>query len=155
MQQDDRLQMLAPEVRFVKGSYFALSGKSPFSHLVYPVPSEQGLGVHATLDMAGCTRFGPDTEAVDEIDYHVDAGRQGIFEESIRRYWPGLADGRLMPAYAGIRPKLYAGGSGQDFLIQGPGEFGMDALVFLHGIESPGLTASMSLAGTVCDRLSF
>lgn len=155
MQQDAQLQALAPEIRYVKGNYFALSGKSPFSHLVYPVPSEQGLGVHATLDMGGCTRFGPDTEAVDAIDYEVNAARQAEFEASIRRYWPGLPDDRLMPAYSGIRPKLYAGGSEQDFLIQGPQEFGVGGLVFLHGIESPGLTASMSLAGAVCDRLSF
>ena len=137
----------------MKGSYFALQGKSPFHHLVYPVPTKDGLGIHATLDMAGSTRFGPDTEAVNSISYPVDAGRRDTFESSIRRYWPELRADQLVPGYAGIRPKAQPTGAEADFLIQGPGELGVPGLVFLHGIESPGLTASMSLASAVNDSL--
>lgn len=153
MKQDDRLNALAPAIRWVKGSYFGLQGKSPFRHLVYPVPTKEGLGIHATLDMAGCTRFGPDTEAVNTISYPVDPQRRDTFESSIRRYWPELQADRLVPGYAGIRPKAQAADAEADFLIQGPDELGVQGLVFLHGIESPGLTASMSLASTVTNYL--
>ena len=157
MQRDPRLSTLAPEIRLVKGNYFALPGKSPFKQLIYPVPARDGLGIHATLDLAGQTRFGPDTEPVTAIDYDVDPRRRDRFESSIRRYWPGLASGKLVPAYAGIRPKVVPGTTGtgeSDFLIQGPEELGEQGLVILHGIESPGLTAALSLARAACDRLS-
>src|SRR6201999_2270579 len=95
---------------WAKGNYFALSGRAPFSRLVYPVPEPDGLGVHLTLDLAGQARFGPDVEWIDRIDYAVDPARAARFYASIRRYWPALKDGALVPAYAGIRPKI--GGPG-------------------------------------------
>ena len=135
---------------FAKGNYFGLSGRSPFKHLIYPVPEAAGLGVHLTLDLAGQARFGPDVEWIAEIDYDVDLRRADGFYRAIRGYWPGLRDGQLAPAYAGIRPKL--GGPDQpasDFVIQGPQQHGVAGLVNLFGIESPGLTASLALAGQV------
>lgn len=153
MQQDEQLRRQAPEIRWVKGNYFSYAGKSPFSHLVYPVPSAEGLGIHATLDLAGSTRFGPDTEVVNDISYPVNPQRKEAFAASIRRYWPDLPAEKLLPAYSGIRPKVRAAGVEGDFLLQGPRELGIDKLFFLHGIESPGLTASMSLASAVCDAL--
>ena len=99
--------------------------------------------------------YGPDTEEVDDIDYRVDPGRHATFASSIRRYWPDLPADKLLPAYSGIRPKAQVAGAESDFLIQGPNELRMAGLVFLHGIESPGLTASLSLASTVCDRLAL
>src|SRR5699024_2847610 len=96
-----------PRGRMVKGSYFALSGATPFSHLIYPVPEPGGLGIHLTLDLNGRARFGPDVELVDRLDYTVDASRVSLFEDAIRRYWPGLPDHALTPDYAGIRPQLH------------------------------------------------
>ena len=136
-----------PPEHFCKGNYYSLSGRSPFSHLIYPVPEAAGLGVHLTLDLAGQARFGPDVEWIAEIDYDVDLRRADGFYRAIRDYWPGLKDGQLAPGYAGIRPKL--GGPDQpvsDFLIQGPAGHGVRGLVNLFGIESPGLTASLALA---------
>jgi L-2-hydroxyglutarate oxidase LhgO len=135
-----------PQGYLCKGSYFALSGRSPFSKLIYPVPEAAGLGVHLTLDLGGQARFGPDTEWVDHIDYEVDPARAQKFYAAIRRYWPGLKDGALQPAYAGIRPKI----SGPeevsvDFRISGPRIHGVTGLVNLFGIESPGLTASLAI----------
>jgi L-2-hydroxyglutarate oxidase LhgO len=146
---------LAPRQLYAKGNYYSLAGRSPFSRLVYPVPEPGGLGVHVTLDLAGQARFGPDVEWVEEIRYEVDPARAERFYAAIRRYWPGLADGALAPAYAGIRPKI----SGReepaaDFVLQGPRAHGVRGLVHLFGIESPGLTASLALADHAAELLS-
>ena len=158
-----RIVGLAPahlrEARYAKGSYFALAGRAPFSHLIYPIPEEAGLGVHLTLDLAGQARFGPDVEWIapataDAIDYGVDPQRAAGFEAAIRAYWPGLPSGALRPAYSGVRPKLSPRGEPtNDFVLQGPTEHGIDALMNMYGIESPGLTSSLALADEVVRRL--
>ena len=145
---------LIPKEFYAKGNYYSLARKSPFSRLVYPVPEPGGLGVHVTLDLAGQARFGPDVEWVDRIEYNVDPKRSERFYAAIRRYWPGLPDGSLSPGYAGIRPKT-AGPKdpAPDFEVQGPKVHGVPGLVHLFGIESPGLTASLALAGIVQEEL--
>ena len=148
----------APGEFYAKGNYYSLNRKNPFSRLVYPVPEPGGLGVHVTLDLAGQARFGPDVEWVEKIglkeDYSVDPRRAERFYAAIRRYWPGLPDASLSPGYSGIRPKT-AGPKdpAPDFEIQGPRRHGVPGLVHLFGIESPGLTASLALAGMVLDEL--
>jgi len=145
---------LVPQARFAKGSYFSLAGKSPFSRLIYPAPHTHGLGVHLTLDLAGQARFGPDVEWVDTIDYAVDPRRMEGFGDAIRRYWPGLPDHALIPAYSGIRPKISGPDEpAMDFRIDGPETHGIAGLVNLFGIESPGLTASLAIANEVAARL--
>jgi len=147
---------LVPPLHYAKGNYFVLAGRTPFRHLIYPVPEPAGLGIHVTLDMTGAARFGPDVQWIDRIDYAVDPGRAGSFYAAIRRYWPGLPDGALLPGYAGIRPKLQPpGGAAEDFMIQGPAAHGVPGLVNLYGIESPGLTASLALADLVADELGL
>jgi L-2-hydroxyglutarate oxidase LhgO len=146
---------LAPRELYAKGNYYALARRSPFTHLVYPVPEPGGLGVHVTLDLGARARFGPDVEWVDAIDYRVDPRRAQAFYAAIRRYWPGLPEGALDPGYAGIRPKISGRGEpAADFVVQGPREHGVAGLVNLFGIESPGLTASLALADDVAARLS-
>ena len=141
---------LIPPAYLAKGNYFSCSAKAPFSRLIYPVPEPGGLGVHLTLDMAGQARFGPDVEWVDHIDYAVDPARGERFYPAIRRYWPALPDGALMPSYSGMRPKIVPPAvARQDFLIQGPRDHGVDGLINLFGIESPGLTSSLSIADHV------
>lgn len=136
-----------PPLHLCKGSYFTLAGRTPFRHLVYPMHVGSWLGIHVTLDLAGRARFGPDVEWVDRIGYDVDPGRAEGFYAEIRRYWPELPDGALIPGYSGIRPKLQpAGGPVTDFLIQGPARHGVPGLVNLYGIESPGLTSSLAIA---------
>ncbi len=145
---------LAPPEFYAKGNYYSLAGRSPFSRLIYPVPEPGGLGVHVTLDLGGQARFGPDVEWVDRIAYDVDPGRAGRFYAAIRRYWPGLPDGALLPGYAGIRPKIAGPGApAPDFQVQGPRSHGVPGLVHLFGIESPGLTASLALASAVAREL--
>ena len=147
---------------FCKGSYFSLQGRAPFSHLVYPMPEDGGLGVHLTLDLGGQARFGPDVEWLPEgmtpesLDYAVDPARMQGFEADIRRYWPGLPDGALQPAYSGVRPKLHRPGSpALDFQIDGPARHGRAGLVHLLGIESPGLTSCLALAEEVLKCLAL
>ena len=137
-----------------KGNYFLLSGHQPFSRLVYPVPVAAGLGVHFTLDLAGRGRFGPDVEWIEGEDYRVDPRRGQSFYAAIRRSWPGLADGALEPAYAGIRPQIQAPDQpARDFVIHGPAETGAAGVVALYGIESPGLTACLAIARHVGEML--
>lgn len=138
-----------PEVKFAKGNYFILSGRAPFSRLVYPVPIPGGLGVHLTLDLGGAARFGPDVEWVETIDYAVDPRRADGFYAAIRRYWPALADGALLPGYSGIRAKASRAGADSDFIIEGPSAHGVPGIINLFGIESPGLTASLAIADHV------
>lgn len=144
-----------PAAYFAKGSYFSLSGRSPFSRLIYPVPVPGGLGVHLTLDLSGQARFGPDVEWVETIDYTVDPARGDRFYEAIRRYWPGLPSNSLQPAYAGIRPKIApADVRWSDFRIERHASPGGSALINLFGIESPGLTSSLALADHVANLKS-
>ena len=143
-----------PETRYAKGNYFTLSGRAPFSRLIYPVPVPGGLGTHLTLDMAGQARFGPDVEWVETLDYRVDPSRAPAFAAAIRRYWPALPEGALAPGYAGIRPKLSRPDEpARDFLIAGPADHGIAGLSLLFGIESPGLTASLAIAAMVAGQL--
>ncbi len=145
-----------PELHYAKGNYFSLTGRAPFSRLIYPVPESAGLGIHLTFDLGGNVRFGPDVEWIDTLDYSVDARRAYAFYAEIRHYWPALPDDALAPAYAGIRPKLHAqGNTAQDFIISGPAEHGIPGLVNLYGIESPGLTSSLALADYTVGKLTF
>ncbi len=145
--------MHVPQAYLAKGSYFALTGRAPFTRLIYPVPIPGGAGIHLTLDMAGQARFGPDVEAVDAPDYTVDLARAPVFAASIRRYWPGLPEDRLVPAYAGVRPKIVPPTQTQDFVIQDSGVHGVAGLVNLFGIESPGLTSCLALGEVVRDAV--
>jgi L-2-hydroxyglutarate oxidase LhgO len=141
-----------PTAYYAKGNYFTLSGRSPFSRLIYPVPVPGGLGVHLTIDLGGQARFGPDVQWIDAIDYTVDQARADSFYAAVRRYWPALKDGALQPGYAGIRPKIVPRGApAQDFVVQGPQTHGVAGLINLFGIESPGLTAALALADHVAE----
>ena len=143
-----------PRAYFCKGNYFTLSGRAPFSRLIYPMPDHAGLGVHLTLDLGGQAKFGPDTEWIDGIDYTLDRKRGEVFYEAVRQYWPGLPDGALSPGYTGIRPKISGPGEpAADFVISGPAQHGIPNLVNLFGIESPGLTSCLALAQATVQSL--
>jgi len=150
---------LIPHASFAKGNYYALAGRSPFTHLIYPAPADAWLGVHLTLDLGGQAKFGPDIEwlavdAPEQIDYRVDPARADGFYAEVRRYWPDLPDGALAPSYSGVRPKIHtASEKAPDFRIDGPAFHGVPGLVNLFGIESPGLTSSMAIAEEVALRL--
>jgi L-2-hydroxyglutarate oxidase LhgO len=139
-----------PPTYYAIGHYYTLTGKAPFNRLVYPVARQDWLGVHVTIDLGGQVKFGPDFDWIDRIDYTFDESREQAFYKAIRRYYPGLKDGALQPGYTGIRPKIHGPGTpGPDFMIQGPRDHGIPDLVNLYGIESPGLTSSLAIAGYV------
>ena len=139
-----------PTLHLARGNYFTVAARSPFRHLIYPVPHAAGLGIHATLDLGKRVRFGPDVEWIDRIDYSVNAARAPSFYAAIRHYWPALADGALMPDYTGIRPKLHGPGEPQpDFRIETAADHGLAGLVNLLGIESPGLTSALAIGDYV------
>lgn len=147
-----------PATYYAKGHYFALSGRAPFHHLVYPMPTGSWLGVHFTRDVSGRAKFGPDFEWCDEISYafdDADNARRTRFAKEIRRYWPNLPEDALHPDYTGIRPKISRENStAADFAIHGPADHGIEGLVALYGIDSPGLTSSLAIADLVCARLT-
>jgi len=146
-----------PKSYFPAGHYFSYQGRSPFSHLVYPVATAGSLGIHATLDLGGQLKFGPDVDWRDRLDYSFDAApaRRSHFEASVRAYYPDLDAARLQPGYVGVRPRISAPGQPlADFQIAGPGSHGIDGLVQLFGIESPGLTACLAIADEVVSRMA-
>lgn len=141
-----------PEARFAKGHYFSVAGKTPFRHLIYPLPTEAGLGTHLTLDLAGRGRLGPDVEWIEAdvstpYDYSVPDALAVQFHQAAKAFWPGLRLDQLAPDYAGIRPKLVGPG-------QAPGDFMFQnatngRLINLLGIESPGLTSALAIGAHV------
>ena len=139
-----------------KGDYFALARSAPLSlsTLVYPLPHGAGLGVHATLDLAGRIRFGPDAEYVERVDYAVDPSKAARFAEAARRFLPGLRAEGLSPDQAGVRPKLAGPGVAfRDFVVAEESAAGLPGLVSCIGIESPGLTAAPAIAERVAALL--
>lgn len=144
-----------PPTFYAKGHYFTLGGRAPFQHLIYPMPDHAGLGIHATLDLGGQCKFGPDVSGwPTNVDYRFESGLETKFYQAIRRYYPALPDGALQPGYTGIRPKLTGPTEAAgDFLIQGPSVHGVAGLVNLMGIESPGLTAALAIAQEVIQEL--
>jgi L-2-hydroxyglutarate oxidase LhgO len=145
-----------PTEYFAKGNYFTLSGRAPFSRLIYPVPEPGGLGVHLTIDLGGQAKFGPDVQWVGSADdLVVDPARGNGFYAEVRKYWPALPDGGLIPGYAGMRPKISGPGEpAADFMIDGPASHGVPGLVNLFGIESPGLTSSLAIGAHVARLLA-
>lgn len=139
---------------------------------MYPLPHQTGaLGIHATIDLNGLTKFGPDAtwihppdNKISPSDYQVDEARQALFEAAIRRYYPNLPPHSISPDYSGIRPRLLGpnqlgspidkfGRDLTDFVIDGPRHHQIDGLVNLYGIESPGLTCSLAIADYVFDLI--
>ncbi len=151
-------EQFIPTVHWCRGHYFTYAGKSPFQQLIYPVPEKNGvgLGIHCTLDLGGQLKFGPDTQYIDVLEYAVSLGLRDTFIQAIKRYFPNVDAEKLQPAYSGIRPKLQApGAAAEDFCVQGQDVHGVQGLVNLYGIESPGLTSSLAIAQRVVQQLGI
>ena len=145
---------LVPKTRYARGHYFSLAGKSPFRHLVYPIPDNASLGVHVTIDLGGQARFGPDVQWLESVDYGFSDNLEQAFRDAIAHYYPGVNQREILPAYTGIRAKLVKpGDTAGDFVISDEQEHGVAGMINLYGIESPGLTASLALAEEVSARL--
>lgn len=144
-----------PPSFYAIGHYYTLAGRAPFRRLIYPVARQDWLGVHVTIDLGGQVKFGPDFSWIERVDYRFDDSRESAFYEAIRFYYPGLRDGALQPGYTGIRPRITGPGEpAQDFVIQGKDKHGIEGLVNLYGIESPGLTSSLAIADHVASILT-
>jgi L-2-hydroxyglutarate oxidase LhgO len=152
----DSLRSLIPEYHLCRGQYYSYQDKAPFSHLIYPIPKKNnaGLGIHATLDLSGQVKFGPDIEFIKTLDYSFNESRKKHFIQAIKRYFPHFDSGKLIPSYCGIRPKLTGPNeSAADFIIQTFKEHNVLGLINLFGIESPGLTSSLAIADSVVDTI--
>ena len=136
--------------------YFEYKKKNPFTHLIYPVTSKNfdSLGIHATIDLAGQLKFGPDIEYVSSENYDVAESKKETFVRAIRDYFPSIKKENLRSGYSGIRPKIISSlGSTADFVIKEESSIQMDGLIQLFGIESPGLTSCIPIGNHVCDLL--
>jgi len=143
-----------PQLHWCRGHYFSYSGVSPFKRLIYPIPEANGLGIHASLDVGGQLKFGPDTQYVDKLDYEVSEKLKTKFYQSVKLYFPAVELERLKPDYAGIRPKLQGPNDEfMDFTIQGESTHQLNGLINLFGIDSPGLTSSLAIAEYVNNML--
>jgi len=150
-------QRLIPQYHYCRGQYFSYQTKAPFSHLIYPVPhsNNTGLGIHATLDLSGQVRFGPDVEFITTLDYSSNEKRKIDFIHAIQQYFPSIDSNKLVASYCGIRPKLTGPDeSAKDFIIQTDKQHSISGLINLFGIESPGLTASLAIAEMITE-ISF
>lgn len=143
-----------PSVYPVRGQYFEYAGKLPFSRLIYPLPGSTGLGIHATIDLAGQGRFGPDAVYCETLDYSFDSARKPAFVDAVQSWYPALDASRMQPGYVGVRPKLQGPGEGfVDFMISTPADHGVDGLSNLFGIDSPGLTSCLALADELVSKI--
>ena len=141
-----------PAIRPAKGQYFIYSGKAPFHRLIYPLHTADSQGVHYSRDLGGQARLGPDISWDAPLgDYSVDESRLDMFADAARRFWPGLDRGRLIPGYAGQRPKASGPGEEGDYRILGPDAHGTPGYIGLYAIESPGLTSCLSIGAHVAD----
>lgn len=144
-----------PTLKYAKGQYFTYGGVAPFTRLIYPLPSPDSQGVHYTRDLGGQAKLGPDISFVSSnMDYGVDETRRDAFALAAQRFWPGLDPGKLVPGYAGIRPKLKGPGEEGDFLFSCPADHGVKGYLGLYGIESPGLTTCLVVADHAVNLLS-
>ena len=144
-----------PPRYLAKGSYCAVSGRSPFKRLIYPMPVPGALGIHVTLDLGGQIRLGPNIEWVEQLDYSVEPGVAEEFKRACENYWPGVAQRQVTASYCGIRPKIHRSDElFADFRIDGPLRHGVPGVVSLFGIESPGLTSSMAIGLYVRELIS-
>ncbi|MEA1921393.1 MAG: NAD(P)/FAD-dependent oxidoreductase [Pseudomonadota bacterium] len=151
-------KITTPTIHYAKGSYFSYSGRSPLSRLVYPAPPTggHGLGIHATLDLGGRLRFGPDLEYCAAPDYQVDEKNHTKFATAIQRYLPSLDITKLIPDMAGIRPRLQGPNDAVcDFIIREEGSAGAPGFFNLLGIESPGLTAAPAIADEIAAMINL
>ena len=147
---------LIPKLHWCRGHYFSYQGKSPFKQLIYPIPRDNGLGIHASLDMGGQLKFGPDTQYIEELNYDFPEKLQEEFIKQISAYFPTVTIDKLQPAYTGIRPKLQgANDPFKDFVIQTSQEHQLNGLINLFGIDSPGLTSSLAIADYVAEKLKL
>ena len=128
-----------------------LSGKSPFKKLIYPVPTQNGLGIHSTLNIEGQTIFGPDDEIVKKIDYNVSEEKKEKFINSIKKFWPEISKDKITCDYSGIRTKVKK----NDFIIQDYNDHHLKGLINLFGMDSPGLTSSIPIGEYVANKCIY
>lgn len=146
-----------PPHHIAKGQYFTTTRRPPFRHLIYPLPDKGGLGIHLTLDHSGGWRFGPDIRWLakhEEANYAVNPQDAKLFWHAITRYWADLKREELVPAWAGLRPKTVATADQfQDFIIHHHRHHDCQGMtpgvIALYGMDSPGLTACLTIADYV------
>ncbi len=140
------------KLMYYKGDYYSSSKcKNIFSHLIYPLPTKLSLGIHAVIDLEGNVGFGPNAYQVSKIDYANNDYHKKDFYNNIKKY-VNIDFEDLKVDFSGIRPKIYCDDkSFQDFNI----DYVNNNLINLVGIESPGLTSSLSIAKEIKEKIKL
>lgn len=149
------------KIHFCKGEYFRINPPKNklVGRLIYPVPLQnmEGIGIHVTIDMGGGVKLGPDVKFLESnvYDYKLTPSKQESFFRSAKKFLPFLELDDIAPEMAGIRPKIQKSGDLQkDFYIKEEKERGLPHFINLIGMESPGLTSSISIAKYVNELIS-
>ena len=141
-----------------RGEYYEIiGGPSDFARcLVYPAVTKKSpsKGTHFSNHPDGRIFIGPTAKLVEaKNDYDNNRLPKEVFLGAARKFYPWIGPENLIPAYAGIRPKLREDGlSDEDFVISLDRE--TPPLINLVAIESPGLSASMAIAEYVANILN-
>ncbi len=144
-------------INYCKGEFFSLAASKHdmTQRLIYPFPPPGGsVGIHTVPDVEGVVRLGPYSYFVDSIDYAVDETYKELFYESVKPFLPFVELEDLEPETSGMLPKIQKpGGPARDFVIVHEEDRGLEGLIDLIGIESPGLTSSPAIGRLVAEMI--
>ncbi len=142
-----------------KGEYFILDrAEIAINNCLFPVPTMAGKGILVSATLHGNTIVGPNANLQDDKE-DKSATPTGLTEtwQGAYKLIPRLNTRYIIALFAGLRAYGNAPSSDpsvdyqHDFIIEIPN--GVQGLVNLGGIESPGLTAAPAIAGRVVDLL--
>jgi len=138
------LNLNSYNIEYYKGDYYKSNVKN-LNCLIYPLPKKTSLGMHTVLSLNGDVSFGPNYYKVNKIDYFIDNKYESEYLNNFKKLLEGN-DLKLTPDFSGIRPKINYNGKFNDFIIKNEIDQGYSNFINLIGIDSPGLTSSLSIA---------
>lgn len=142
-----------------KGEYMVFDRADvQIANVLFPVPSSRGKGILVTTTVHGNTIIGPNGNVFEDKE-DSSSSKEGLDEimEGAKKLVPGLNPKFVIANFVGLRPMGNAPTKtpglvyNNDYIIEVPE--GVQGLVNLGGIESPGLTSSPAIAQMVVDLL--
>ena len=144
-----------PPHYMAKGQYFTTTKRPPFRHLIYPMPSGGGLGIHLTLDTGGGARFGPDINWVDAPSYDVDPASAPAFMRASRNTGLILRSMILCPHGPDCAPRSFQTAADLLISLSSPRAITGRERHRPAWHELPGLTSSLAIADHLVDEVGL